>query len=416
MVKKLQKKFVFTAMLAVTVLLLMMLGAINAANIVSVGKDIDRKLDIISENALNPFGGIDFPESFRVMRGDAPEKNGKNEYDTVMSSTFFTVAIDENGEITDIDLSRISSLDEESAKELAEKAVESGKESGKTGKYRYNVRIRREDGEKIIIFLDASDENRSYIRVLLISCAIGIICWGLMLIFVILLSKKAINPIAENIEKQRRFVTDAGHEIKTPLAIIRANTEALELYSGESKYSKNIKEQTGRLGGLMDNLLLLAKAEEGAWASDASDFSLSDTLLGAADSFSQPFEMKNISVEKDISPDIRLHADKSRTEQLISVLLDNAAKYTNDGGHIKISLKKDDKKIKMTVRNTCEELPKAPPEKLFDRFYRADGARTQKSGGYGIGLSSAKAISRLLGAQIKADYPKENTVEFTVIF
>lgn len=403
-------------MLAVTVLLLLMLGAINAANIVSVGRDIDRKLDIIAENAANPFGDINSPEKFQGMRNDAPERNGKNEYDTIMSSTFFSAAIDINGEITDIDLSRTSSLDEETAKELAEKAIESGKESGKTGKYRYTVRLRRPNDEKIIIFLDTSEENQSYIRVLLISCAIGIICWGLMLVFVILLSKKAIKPIAENIEKQRRFVTDAGHEIKTPLAIIQANTEALELYGGESKYSKNIKEQTQRLGGLMNNLLLLAKADEGAETSAATDFSLSDMLLGAADSFSQPFEMKNISVEKDITTNIRMYADKSRTEQLISVLLDNAAKYTNDGGQVKISLKKDDKKIRMSVRNTCDELPDAPPEKLFDRFYRADGARTQKSGGYGIGLSSAKAIAQALGGEIKADYGENNTVEFTVIF
>ena len=125
---------------------------------------------------------------------------------------------------------------------------------------------------KVVVFLDTSGDIYSYIRVLFLSAAIGIACWLFMLLFVILLSKQAIRPIAENIEKQKQFVTNAGHEIKTPIAIIQSNTEAMELYNGENKWSKNIKEQTVRLNELMKNLLTLARMDESSTNLMQSDF------------------------------------------------------------------------------------------------------------------------------------------------
>ena len=162
----------------------------------------------------------------------------------------------------------------------------------------------------------------------MLSGALGLICWGFMLILVIILSKKAICPIAENIEKQKQFVTNAGHEIKTPLAIISANTEAMELYNGENKWTKNIKKQVDRLNGLMKNLLLLAKMEESKIV--YQKFSLSEMASEISESFFEPISLKNIAFETKIQPDIILNANSEHIRQLFSILLDNAVKYTDE--------------------------------------------------------------------------------------
>lgn len=413
MTRTLQRKFVVTAMVAITVLILFLLGAINVANIVIVGNQIDRTLHVVSEHEgsageLRPLPDSVTPRPFM----DAP----KNDYDTIMSSNFFVVRFDRNGTILSTDVSRTSAITEEEAETLALRIYESGKESGRTGRFRYLLAASPTGRVCTLVFLDTSGENLSYIRVLLLSGAVGLVCWGLMLVLVIFLSRRAIRPIVENMEKQKQFVTNAGHEIKTPLAIIQSNTEAMELYNGETKWSRNIKEQTVRLNGLMKNLLTLARMDEGAGQARAEEFSLSDLMAQAVWSFSQPVEVRRITLQVDLQPEIRLRADPTQMEQLLSILLDNAVKYTNQGGTIWISLRREDKRVRFSVQNTCETLPDAPPEKLFDRFYRSDAARTQKTGGYGIGLAVAQSIAAANRGTLRAEYLPPDRIRFTALF
>lgn len=422
MIKTLQKKFVITAMIAVTVLMLLMLGAINIGNMVIVSGQVNRTLLMISKNEGN-VGNLR-PERKDMSQKEFPEADfggpklggPKNDYDTFMSSNFFVVRFNTEGDIVYTDVSRTSTISESEAGELAEAVYNGEKTKGKSGKFRYLKSETRIMDETSIVFLDTSNEIFSYLRVLLLSAAIGIMCWGLMLIFVILLSRRAIRPIAENIERQKQFVTNAGHEIKTPLAIIQSNTEAMELYGGENKWSRNIKEQTVRLDGLMKKLLLLSRMEESAGQGNPSDFSFSGLLSDMTQDFAPMMEKKNIVFTAGIQPDIFLHADKGHMEQLVSILLDNAVKYAKEGGEIKIALKKSEKEVKLQVQNTCESLPKVAPEKLFDRFYRGDSARTQKSGGYGIGLSMARSIAETNKCSIACEYAKPDWVRFIVIF
>lgn len=417
MIKTLQKKFVMIAMLAVSVLLLSFLGVLNFVNLAAVEKDIDTTLSMISENEDSPdnFAADPEPHSDRPP-WDTLMNGPKNEYDTFMASTFFVVRFDETGDIVYVDVSRTSSVTEEAAKELAQEVFQKADISGKAGKYRYMVRASAVENGTSVVFLDTSTEMHSFWRVLLLSVALGLGSWGLMLIFVILLSKRAIRPIAENIKKQQQFVTNAGHEIKTPLAIIQSNTEAMELYNGESKWSKNIKEQTIRLSGLMKNLLLLARMDEGAAETKASDFPLSGLLERMIQGFVQPMEMKTISLRTEIQPEVFLHADKSQIEQLISIMMDNAVKYTNEGGEIVVSLRKRERRILIEFKNTCEVLPNADSDRLFGRFYRADDARTQKNGGYGIGLSVARSIVTANKGSITAEYIRPGRICFTIRF
>lgn len=410
MTRTLQKRFVVTAMAAISVLILLLLGAINAANFVIVGNQIDRNLQMIADREMG--GEAQLPSNDPPPRHflDPP----KNAYDTVLSSNYFVVRYDSNGNITNVDVSRTSSISEDDARGRAALAYVRGNESGRDGRFRYLAQT--SPMGTTIVFLDTSGERFSYLRILLLSAGVGAVCWGLMLALVVFLSRRAIRPMEENIQRQKQFVTNAGHEIKTPLAIIQSNAEALELYQGESKWSRNIKEQTQRLDGLMKNLLTLARMDEGAGTAQPEDLPLSQMVEERVGDFLQPMEGRGITLQQEIQPDLTLRGDRAQVEQLLSTLLDNCVKYTDEGGTVWVRLKREGRQLSLSVENTCTELPNVPPEKLFDRFYRGDTARTQKSGGYGIGLAVARSLAQANGGRLQAQYRTPNRICFETTF
>lgn len=419
--KTLQKKFVKTAMTAITLLIVILLGAINIINIIMVRNDIDRTLKMIADSTDMP---AETPKNFSPNDNPPPVNNDISMHDPrphdskdrLIPSPYFIVKTDNKENITDIDISRVTSLDTANAKKMAAKVFSDGKPEGKCDGYRYKLFNNHFNDGKILVFLDINSEIYSYLRILLISTGIGAVCWTAMLLLVIFLSKKAIRPIAESIQKQKLFITNAGHEIKTPLAIIQTNTEAMELYQGESKWSRNIKQQIKRLDVMTKNLLFLAQFDEQRGLKIKPDkFNLSSTIADTINSFKEPMNMKHINFEADISEEITLNADKDRIIQLVSVLLDNALKYANDGGTVTVNGKNLKGKTRLEFKNTVSELPDVPPETMFDRFYRGDKARTQNSG-CGVGLSIAKAIAEENGGMISASYEKPNIVSFIMIF
>ena len=438
MIRMLQKKFVLTAMIAITALILLLLGAVNIGNVVLTSRETTQTLQTISDmtekslpqgntsqgEATAPADGTDskkIPQEIGKQEsegGAAPTFAGgqqKNDSDKVMGSNFFVVWFDADGKVSDTDTTRTSSVTNEEAQTLAEQLCKEEKTDGTTGKYRYQITVSKQDGRTQVVCLDVSDERLSCVRVLLLSAAIGLLCWCASLLLVILLSRKAIRPIAENIEKQKQFVTNAGHEIKTPLAIIQSNTEAMELFKGENKWSKNIKEQTGRLAELMNRMLMLARLEEGNLKPVPVTFALDGLVKELLHGFEQPMEMKQITWQTELE-EAKVCADQMQIGQLISILLDNAVKYTPEQGKIWITVSQKEKKTCLSVENTCTEQPKAAPEQLFDRFYRGNEARTQSSGGYGIGLSAAKAIAQANQGQLKASYIEKDKIRFSLIF
>lgn len=412
----LQKRFVVTSMIAVSALILVMLGTINIVNYVVNERQTQRTFDKLSENV----GHV--PSDNQMNQGQKPLGDGhppKFEIfpyggDNALFAQYFLVRFDLEGNICYVDCGKADYVSEEEAKTEAAKVYNSGRSKGRKGYFRY-VLLDSEDGQgRVVIFLNISAQISSILRVFIISAVIGFLGWCLMLLLVTLLSRKAILPVAENIEKQRQFVTNAGHEIKTPLAIILANVDAMELHNGENKWSRNIRTQTARLSGLMQNLLLLSKMDEGSIKWMASDICVSELLKEAVDVYIEPAGLRGIQVHADIEPGIVLHADKERMVQLISIMLDNAVKYTDEEGDISVLLKTENKHIKMQFANTSRNLPQDNPERLFERFYRGDCARTQKNGGYGIGLSVAKAIVESLHGSIRVECRKNEKIVFII--
>ena len=434
MVKQLQKKFIISAMLAVTILLVVLIGGINVFNYLTTSGDNDRLMEMLCysfetstkwnaatpDNTLPPQIKIcikknithasvnhtypGFLPHYNVTKPPDDKKNngfGRHDKNAVDSARYAAVAIDKNGNIIRTDVTHISSLTEEEAAAITEALKNTAAGTGTYSGFQYRISETKRAEGKVIILLDNGMQISSFFTVLFISVGAGIFGWLMMLLLVILLSRKTIAPVARSIEKQKQFVTNAGHEIKTPLAIILANTDAMELHNGENKWSKNIRAQTLRLSGLMQNLLMLAKMDESSTKLPMCEFDISTAAEDTVGAFIEPAALKGIMIEQDIKKGIRLSGNRDSIVQLMTVLLDNAVKYTESGGVIRAELYGSEKNITLSIANTCE--PIDHPEKLFDRFYRGDSARTQKNGGYGIGLSVAQAIAELHKGSITAE-------------
>ena len=439
MVKQLQKKFVISAMTAVTILLVVLIGGINVFNYLTTSGDNDRLMEMLgnsfeastmwngndtSDNTQPPQDTNDTQQNTATDTATSGNQNdpdfqppqnngakppddkkngdfGKHDKDALKSARYAAAALSSDGNILRTDVTHISSLTEDEVTAITEALKNTAEGTGSYNGYLYRISNSVRTGGRIIILLDNSMQISSFFTVLFISVGAGIFGWLLMLLLVILLSKKTITPVARSIEKQKQFVTNAGHEIKTPLAIILANTDAMELHNGENKWSKNIRAQTLRLSGLMQNLLMLAKMDESSAKLTMCGFDISTAAEDTVNAFIEPAALKGVMIEQDIQKGLNLNGNRDSIIQLMTVLLDNAVKYTESGGTIRAKLSGNEKNITLSMANTCE--PIDHPEKLFDRFYRGDSARTQKNGGYGIGLSVAQAIVELHKGTITAE-------------
>ena len=441
MIKTLQKKFVITAMIAVTVLIVVLLGAVNVLNYVRVRAENEGLLSMILQNEKFFYNeNMAISETDEIPEGagmaNAPElegleppidnppwkqdekKNPKMDFfnkhiteDTAMSARYFIVKFDSNNDIAYVDTSRISSVTEEEAIEYASDIIDSGEDKGSRDNFIFQISHDDVERGKTLVCLYTSGQTKNILWVLFVSVAIGVFGWSLMLVLVIVLSKKAIRPIAQNMEKQKVFVSDAGHEIKTPLAIIMANIDAMELHNGENKWSKNIRSQTNRLSGLMTNLLTLSKMEDLKNTAKKS-IDVSKLVQDNVEDFFEYASSKGLEIKNNVEENIIYSAEEEHINQLISILLDNAVKYSIEKGDICISLEKNPKGFNLKVSNPCEKVEK-DLNVLFDRFYRGDEARTQKNGGYGIGLSLARAIVENYNGTIRAEY-ENGIITFTV--
>lgn len=430
MIKKLQKKMIAVSMLAITIVLAVIIGAINIANYSSVQNNANRLMAILADNggkmpasqfergkqnpALHAENGADkkpVPES-----GDkGKSKIGAFSAETPYETRYFTVALDENGNAVSADTGFIAAINESEAEALAQKLFAAGKKQGFTGNYKYKF-VQNNSGT-LCIFLDCTRDLNSFYSFLISGVAIG--AAGLLLVFVlvVLFSKAVVRPVAESYEKQRRFITDAGHELKTPLTVIEANTEVIEMENGELEWTQSTKNQVARLSNLTSQLIMLAKMDEALPKESKANFSLSDAVLQTA----QPFEAVAVSsgkcLECNVESGIDIIGDKKAVCTLISVLLDNAMKYSSPGSRVIVSLKKTDKKKVLSVYNKTDfEIKKEDLPRLFDRFYRPDASRNSQTGGSGIGLSVAKAVADSHRAKILAESEDGKSLNIKVVF
>lgn len=373
MIKKLQKKFILIAMSAIIIVTCSIYGIIALENYNIMNRQVDGLLNLISEN------GGRIPE-YKPRDDELAEIITK---ETQFSTRYFIIRTNNDGEILETNM-------------------------------QYIAAVTQEDDGKLIVFLDCSMQLNNFKSTT--EKAVIIIGIGLLIVFVFIsiLSKKVLSPIIKNIEKQKQFVTNAGHELKTPVAVIVANADVLEMTSKENnEMIKSIKNQAKRLDTLIKSLLNLANVEERNIEINYTEFSLTDMIKEEIIEFKALAQNKEIVY--DCSKNIIMKADVNSIKQLTTILLDNAIKYTQGDGKIEIKTEKQGKNIKIQFANTCENIKDINTNKIFDRFYREDKSRSKTKEGYGIGLSIAKSIVELYKGKITAEINKENMICFTVI-
>ncbi len=432
MVKKLRRKFVITAMSALLVIIIALIAVLNISNLYQIEKQTDEMLQILADhdgsfptpaerNRLESDNGTNLPDEDKKHR---PEQNSflsmlnfSEEIRTQempYETRYFTVLLDENGSPETIDTGHIISVTSSEASEYAQEVAGGSHTSGYYSTYRYRIK-EYEDGTRLVLFADCSSRFYNAMSLFRNSLLLAALCLIAMFILVYLLSGKAVEPVVESLEKQKQFITDAGHELKTPLSVISANVDVLELDAGENEWTASIRKQIKRMNGLIKNMLTLSRMEEESIHAVFNDLDFSAVVKETAESFAPVAEAAGKRYDQEIEERIHLKGDKNSLTQLVSLLLDNAVKYSSKEGNIRIRLSQD-KNIVLEVSNSCEKLPEGNLDRLFDRFYRADTSRSRQSGGYGIGLSVVRAIVNSHGGHIEAKTSGDRTLRFVATF
>ncbi len=417
MIRKLRVKFITMSMLSLLVVLLAIMGSVNLVNYQGIVEDADQVLDILADNN----GAFPRQENQNQKQGDgsAPPSDsglgGLRELSPELpyESRYFSVLLNSEGEVETVDTGKIAAVDTSAAIEYAQEAVSLGAERGFLSDYRYA--ITSDESGTWVIFLDCGRSLSTFYTFLKASCGISAVGLAAVLLLMVLFSGRIIRPVAESYDKQRRFITDAGHELKTPLTIIDADAEVLEMDIGENEWLQDIRRQTDRLAKLTGALIALSRMEEGEEQFQMIDFPISDVVGETAQSFQALAKTQNKRFESRIQPMLALHGDENAVRQLVGILLDNALKYSPEGGEIVLTLEQSGRNLRLLVRNTAEGVTQESLEHIFDRFYRGDPSRSSaKVEGHGIGLSIARMIVNAHKGRIAATLQNGDSLLMTV--
>ncbi|MDO4298580.1 MAG: HAMP domain-containing sensor histidine kinase [Lachnospiraceae bacterium] len=421
MIKSLRKKFIMAAMCSIFAVLVVIVGAIQIFSYLKIPREADQLLAILGDHQG------EFPRGPAPEIPDSREKSAQTDAfedsmrkaagiwspETPYETRYFSVLLGEEGEILETKTGNIAAIQDETAEAYARTVLEKGGIQGFRGSYRYKV-VEDADGTRVI-FVDCTREMNSFHSFVITSTAVSLLGLLLVLILVILFSGKIFHPVLESYEKQKRFITDASHELKTPLTIIDANTEVLEMIQGESEWTVSIRKQIKRLTYLVQQMVVLTRMDEGNRTGPMIDFSLSDAVEETAELFAVPSGSRGKSLKLQIEKGIICHGDEEAVRQLTSLLLDNAVKYSDREGNIQVLLQKKGRKSILKVINTVEKIEKGNQDLLFERFYRRDASRSSDTGGSGIGLSIAKSIVEVHNGKIHAYSRNGKSLEITVV-
>lgn len=479
MIRSLRRKFIAISMASMGAVLAIIIVIINVSNYMSMMASVERRMAMAEMIAAEGSSNSVFaPDKFGGTPPELPDKSDisgfgsrdhmQNRIDTEskFDTRFFTVTLNDSLAATDVNVDNIASVDEDGAENIACKIVLKNADTGIYSGFYYKKTV-DDSLNHYIICLDISREYSSFLSSLLTTILVSLVGAAAVFVLILFFSKRVMKPVAESYEKQKRFITDASHEIKTPLAIIGANAEVLELESGENQWIDSINHQIKRLTSLTEKLVFLSKMdEEGAGNSlEKTVFDISDAVQETADSFDAVAEARGYTYEKNIEPGLTYYGDAERVRQAASLLIDNAMKYTSEGGTIRVSLtggkrkcirlavpaadadrgpakgdadapekdtensrtakkhfrraKKEYVRVDYTactlcVYNTADGLTPGSQDMLFERFYRADKSRNSKTGGHGIGLSVVRAIAEAHGGTASAASADGKSIEFKV--
>ncbi len=406
MIRKIRWKFIRIAMAVLSVTIVLIAAIINTVNWMNVRTEIRDTLTAIAETTERE-GGLGLKE-----RRGRPRRI----QNTMEESRYFTVECSRRGTFVISETSRISGKTDEELQTIVLPALQSGQDTGRTGDYQYLIRWGDSD-RGTAVFLNCETKIEAIRRLAVLSgiaCAGGIaMAWLLVFLF----SERAIRPLIRNAEQQKRFITDAGHELKTPLAVISANMDALEIEPEKREWIDSTREQLGRMKKLVSELTYLSRLDEEDAALMMEEVDFSALIRTETEVFQGMAEFQGKTLETEIEDGLILRGDPEALRKLVSQLCDNALKYSPDGDTIRVSARRSGKAVSLTEENgLTETMGDETLSRLFDRFYRPDASRSRESGGTGIGLSMIRAVAEKHGGKVRAEMTKDGRIRFLCSF
>lgn len=373
---------VVAAFMVMTIILVMCFGAYR-------NRQADQITAMISENNGTVPQLKDYKQQQKNSQAFERYFNNYNE-DSSYRTRFFRIFLDEDKKVTNVNMDHIAAVDVKKAVRMTKMAMLRRGKVGLVGSYRYRKEY-KDSQVRSIIFLDCKENQSFYHLAVTITITVSTLLTCLITVIFAIASKRAVRPFEINSNRQKQFITDASHELKTPLAIISANAEVLQYKGDGNEWTQNIIDQTKHMGKLINQLLVLAKLDEVQEKSEKQEADLKLLLEETTRPFEEVATQKKVTLKLHLEEGVTIRVNREQIAQLVSILTENAAKYVNDGGKIVWRLTKTQHGAVLVVKNTTEkELPDT--KRMFDRFYRSDSSRSSKTGGQGIGLSIAKKI------------------------
>ncbi|MBQ6961538.1 MAG: HAMP domain-containing histidine kinase [Clostridia bacterium] len=430
MIRKLRRRMVLVVLIGLLLASAGLVTAINWMNWNSLELQAGQVLDMLAENNGQRPGGADAegqrpakPEGTQPPdRGPGPtpsgeQKNKKNRgskalMNAASMTNYYTATLDEGGRVLSWHSDRTDLYTDQEIADMAQWAVQAGKDRGRNDTRFYC--LTEKGGEKLLIVVDSRLEIQNAESVLRLTVLVAVIEDALLSVGAVWLIRKLVKPVDEAMEKQKQFVWDASHELKTPLAVISANADVLAAEAGESKPLQYIQSEVQRTDRLIQNLLTLARMEKGTVEAAHVQFDLSRALLEVALPFEPTVFEEGKSLEMDIPEGIEYTGDEEMIKQLAVILLSNAEKYSDEGGKIRVSLEAKGEKRILRVHNTGPAIPPEAQQRIFDRFYRVDSSHNRDVEGNGLGLAIAQSIVSAHRGKITVHSSQGDGTEFTV--
>ena len=462
MINKARRKFIIWAMIAMTVIVVVLVAAVNIVNWNMTDRNLSATVRELAEvkaseapevrekgtgdfalpgtqgktgeqrqtgaseqfldetsNQRQTGASEQFQDGPKEMRqiGTVKDGHGRSSVFIQYGTRYFIVILDSEGQMINY-THQTEIVSEEEAQTLAEDAVQAGKKEGYLDEYKYLV-YHEENGNTLLCFLDCSTDLRALNSLLMISIIVGAVGIVLGFIFILFMSGKTVEPVRISIEKQKQFITNAGHELKTPLSAIATNMDILTMDYGENEWVEGTQKQVRKLRKLVENLVALSRLEEENQDMLMQNFCISDIADECLSGFESIAKMQGKILDADIVQGLYVQGDPGMIQQLLSILCDNALKYSSGTGPVEVRLQKEGRHVVFSTANPWEQNVDADQlDALFERFYRGDPARNpeNKSAGHGLGLSIARAMAEKNQAKLTASIDERGWITFRAVF
>ena len=406
-IQALKRKFILISMVSFVLVMLITGSMVNISYELAMRSQMREVLDDLVKNE----GVLPEMDQSQASRNSEVQDHRFFEEEARRGMRYFSVIFDAENETPEVNIRQAFMLNEDEAIEYARAVLEKRFHFGRYQSYYYKT-AELSDGRMIAVFVN--NELQLQIRTAVIRYTVLICGAGVLITFLVvwLLSNRAIRSEIENAQRQKEFITNASHELKTPLAVIRANTELSEMMNGENEWTQSTLRQVEHMNGLIQNLVMISKAAEKEDRSAMGVIDVSKAVRETVEPFTSLAVQDKKELVRTIEENVTLRADESKIRQLTSILIDNAFKYCDAQGKIEVSLttQKKGKLVCLTVSNSYKEGEKTDYNRFFERFYRKDESHENQSG-YGIGLSMAESICSQYGGRIRAEW-KDGMISF----